>query len=68
MDDKNFFESKTVHFNTWSGLAISAAWPFLPEHFRHHEWAVPALTAWLTLANIGLRFVTSGAIKWKKSS
>lgn len=66
--DKSFFESKTIHFNTWSGLLIYAIWPFLPVQFRYHDWAVPAMTAWLTIGNVILRGATNGAIYfWKKA-
>lgn len=61
---KNPLASKTIHFNVIS----AAIWPFLPEHFRKHSYAESALLAWLTIGNIVLRFVTSEALRFFKSS
>lgn len=60
--NKTLLSSKTVHFNTWSGLLVSAVWPFIPEHFRHQDYAMQAVTAWFSIGNILLRLVTKGAI------
>lgn len=59
---KTVLSSKTINFNWISGLAIPAIWPFLPEDFRNQSYAVPALTAYFTLGNIVLRFVTNKPI------
>lgn len=61
--------SKTIHFNWMSGVAIPAIWPFLPEKFRMHDYAIAAVTAWFTIGNVVLRFLTSEAlIKWNSLS
>lgn len=62
-DGKSPLFSKTLGFNFSNGVLIPAIWPFLPEHFRHHEYAIPCVTAWLTVSNIVLRLMTSEAIK-----
>lgn len=61
-DTKSALASKTIHFNWISGLAIPAVWPFLPESFRHQDYATAAITAWFAIGNIVLRFLTSEAI------
>jgi len=62
MGGKSALFSKTVHFNWASGILIPAIWPFLPLDFRNQDYAIAAVTAWLTLGNIALRFLTKGAI------
>lgn len=61
---KSPLESKTVHFNTMSAAIIPALWPFLPESFRHQDYAIAAVSAWYTIGNIVLRFLTSEALSW----
>jgi hypothetical protein len=58
---KNPFFSKTLHFN-FAHLIVAGVWPFLPSAFRSHDWAFPAMLAWVSAANIGLRFVTKTAV------
>jgi len=63
---KSPLTSKTVHFNLISGILVPAVWPFLPEHFRNSQYAMAAVTSWLTIGNIILRFVTHQALAWGK--
>jgi hypothetical protein len=64
---KSPLSSRTIGFNSVSGLLVSAVWPLLPDSFRSHDWAVPALTAWFTIGNIILRFLTTEAVAWRSS-
>lgn len=66
MGSKSPLESKTVHFNAVSAILVPAVWPFLPHSFRDQDWAIGAVTAWLGIGNIVLRFITKGAISWTK--
>lgn len=59
---KSPLSSKTIVFNSMSGMLVSAFWPFLPESFRHHDYAMPAVTAWFSIGNIILRFLTREAL------
>lgn len=43
-------------------VLVHAIWPFLPESFRHHDFAMDAVAAWFTIANVVLRFCTKSAI------
>lgn len=61
-DGKSPLQSRTLFFNSTSGVLVAAAWPFLPESFRRHEYAAPAVAAWFSIANICLRFVSKEAI------
>lgn len=60
---KSPLRSKTIHFNVIS----AAIWPFLPENFRRHDYAAPALLAWLTIGNVFLRFLTYEALRLFKA-
>lgn len=64
-DTKHPLDSKTVQFNTISAAFIPAIWPFLPESFRHHDYAIAAISGWYTIGNVVLRFLTSEAISWR---
>lgn len=66
-ETKSALSSKTVHFNLASGIIIPAIWPLLPKSFTQNEYALPAVTAWLTIGNIVLRRLTNEAIRfWGK--
>lgn len=54
--------SKTMGFNLSSGILIPAVWPFLPKHFRDQDYAIAAVTAWFTILNMVLRWLTKEAI------
>lgn len=60
---KSPLQSKTINFNLISGICVPAVWPFLPITFRQHDYAAPAVAAWFSICNIGLRFATSETVK-----
>jgi len=65
-DTKGLLKSKTIAFNSISGLLATAVWPFLPESMRHDPDWFPAVVAWFTIANIVLRLLTTKSVKgWK---
>lgn len=61
--EKSPLRSKTLHFNFWSLVLVHAVWPFLPESFRHQDYAMDALAAWFTIGNAIIRFFTTEAVK-----
>lgn len=56
---KSPFSSKTIHFNVWT----FAAWTLLPKGFRDKPDSMMYVTAWLSIGNIVLRFVTREALQ-----
>jgi len=63
-ESKHPFDSKTLQFNSLSAAIIPAIWPLLPESFRHQDYAITAVTAWMSIGNIVLRFLTKEALSW----
>ena len=63
-EGKHPFLSKTVQFNTISSAFIPAIWPFLPASFREHDYAIAAISAYYTIGNVILRFITKEALSW----
>ena len=62
MGGKPALSSKTVNFNWISGLAIPMIWPFIPQNFKNQDNAINIITAWFTIGNIILRFLTKEAV------
>lgn len=63
---KTPLQSKTFNFNSLSGILVAAVWPFLPEEFRKHDFAAPAVAAWFAIGNIIIRRFTSEAMTFFK--
>jgi hypothetical protein len=62
---KSPFSSKTLHFNWWTWVV----WPFLPHKIKSNPNAILALSAWLTIGNVVLRFITTEALLfWGKNA
>ena len=60
---KSALASKTIHFNWLNGLIIPAVWPLLPASFRNQDYAIAAITAWISIGNIVLRLITKDKIE-----
>jgi hypothetical protein len=60
---KTIIQSKTIHFNWISAIAIPAVWPWIPASFRNQDYAIPALTAYFTIGNIVLRLLSKDKIQ-----